>query len=117
MTQVKFKYILKLESMSPRNFKVSILKYDSGGKLITKKTKTSPDLVVTIIDLCSNSHINTNEISSIQVSRGPGSFTGLRISMAVARAIGVLTGVKINHKSALINQELIYNHDRFGKNV
>ena len=39
--------------------------------------------------------INRDEISSVAVSRGPGSFTGLRIGMAAAKGIASGTGVPL----------------------
>lgn len=38
------------------------------------------------------------DLTKIEVNTGPGSFTGLRIGVAVASAIGWALGVKVNNK-------------------
>lgn len=38
------------------------------------------------------------DITKIEVSTGPGSFTGLRVGVAVANALGWLLGVPVNNK-------------------
>ncbi len=48
------------------------------------------ELIETLRD---NSNIKLNEIKSVAVSAGPGSFTGLRIGMAAAK--GIAAGLKI----------------------
>lgn len=48
------------------------------------------ELIETLRD---NSSIKLNEIKSVAVSAGPGSFTGLRIGMAAAK--GIAAGIKI----------------------
>ncbi len=45
--------------------------------------------------LFKQAEINRNEISSVAVSGGPGSFTGLRIGMAAAKGIASGTGVPL----------------------
>lgn len=39
------------------------------------------------------------DITAIEVNRGPGSFTGLRVGFAVANALGSLLGVPVNGKA------------------
>lgn len=38
------------------------------------------------------------DITKIEVNRGPGSFTGLRVGVSVANALGWLLGVPVNNK-------------------
>ena len=52
----------------------------------TKKTH-SQKLMLMIENMLKISDIDINEINLIAVCEGPGSFTGLRISMATAKAI------------------------------
>ena len=52
----------------------------------TKKTH-SQKLMVMIENMLKVSDININDIDLIAVCEGPGSFTGLRIAMATAKAI------------------------------
>jgi tRNA threonylcarbamoyladenosine biosynthesis protein TsaB len=49
----------------------------------------SQKLIVTIDELLKSAGLEINEIKSLAVSEGPGSFTGLRIGMAAAKGIAV----------------------------
>lgn len=60
----------------------------------TKKTH-SQKLMPMIENMLSMSDINVNEIDMIAVCDGPGSFTGLRISMATAKAIAHVNNLPI----------------------
>ena len=56
------------------------------------KKKTNDQLVLIILNLVKKYKINFNEISSILVNSGPGSFSSMRVSLAVAK------GIKISKK-------------------
>jgi tRNA threonylcarbamoyladenosine biosynthesis protein TsaB len=47
------------------------------------------------------------DIKEIKVDTGPGSFTGLRVGVSVANALGYALGVPVNGKK--IESELSYN--------
>ena len=54
---------------------------------INTKTTHSQKLMPMIENMLNISDLNINEIDLIAVCEGPGSFTGLRIAMATAKAI------------------------------
>lgn len=62
---------------------------------IKLKHSHSEELFEIIGFLYRQAEINRDEISSVAVSRGPGSFTGLRIGMAAAKGIASGTGVPL----------------------
>jgi tRNA threonylcarbamoyladenosine biosynthesis protein TsaB len=53
------------------------------------------ELLPTIVGLCQSQGWAATEIDHLYVSRGPGSFTGLRIAMTVARTLGWSTSLEI----------------------
>ncbi|MBU0718680.1 MAG: tRNA (adenosine(37)-N6)-threonylcarbamoyltransferase complex dimerization subunit type 1 TsaB [Planctomycetes bacterium] len=57
--------------------------------------KHATDLLPAIDDLCREHLVKPDMIRQVYVSIGPGSFTGLRIGIAVARALALATRVKI----------------------
>ena len=53
------------------------------------------DLMPNIADLCKECDIRPEQIGLVCLSIGPGSFTGLRLGVAVARALSLSTGAAI----------------------
>lgn len=64
-------------------------------------------LLPLIKDVCNEAKINLKDISEVEVSTGPGSYTGLRVGVAVANALGFALGVKVNGKK--IETQLEYS--------
>ena len=62
---------------------------------INTKTTHSQKLMPMIENMLSISSININEIDMIAICVGPGSFTGLRIGMATAKAIAHVNNLPI----------------------
>ncbi len=57
-------------------------------KDIDAKSKHSENVLKTIDELCTQAKTNIMEVGTIAVVVGPGSFTGLRIGTAIAKALG-----------------------------
>lgn len=64
--------------------------------------KTSPALVSLIEEAVQTNNIKFSDITEIVVAPGPGSYTGLRVGVAVANALGFLLNIPINGKRALV---------------
>lgn len=60
-----------------------------------KKDK-SQKLLPFIVDTLKKEKTSIKEITEIKVNPGPGSFTGLRVGVAVANALGYVLGVPVN---------------------
>lgn len=60
------------------------------------KNKTSQMLLPTIESQLKKHHLSPNDISAIRISQGPGSFTGLRVGLSIANALGFLLGIPVN---------------------
>ena len=67
----------------------------------TETTPRSEQLLEIISGLVDNSIGGKDAISSIAVSRGPGSYTGIRIGLATAMGLGRALGVPVIGVSAL----------------
>lgn len=50
--------------------------------------------------------LDYNSLTGIEVETGPGSFTGLRVGVSVANALGFVLGIPVNCKK--IETELVY---------
>lgn len=64
----------------------------SSGKIVLKdidaKSKHAEYVLKTIDEMCFEANINILDVECIAVVTGPGSFTGLRIGTAIAKALG-----------------------------
>lgn len=57
-------------------------------KEIDAKSKHSENVLKTIDEMCEELGINIIDVQTVSVVTGPGSFTGLRIGTAIAKALG-----------------------------
>lgn len=58
--------------------------------------KTSHDLLPLLDEMLHEKNILFSDITEISVNTGPGSFTGLRVGIAIANILGLLLGVPVN---------------------
>ncbi len=82
-------YILNLETSS-KNCSVSLLKGDKIVSIIEQEDDSyrHSELLTSFIDqILSKEKISTENLSAVSVSKGPGSFTGLRIGFSVAKGL------------------------------
>ncbi len=80
--------ILAIESSA----KAASVAIADGGKILAEMfintgLKHSVTIMPAIEELCKATGINVSDMDRIAISRGPGSFTGLRIGMAVAKGL------------------------------
>lgn len=73
---------------------------------VNSKKGSSQMLLTSIDKLLSQNKKNINDISEIIVATGPGSFTGLRVGVAVANTLGFALHIPVNGKK--IEDTIIY---------
>lgn len=93
--------------------KVSLIKDNKiiFDKELHTKNDHSSYLVPTIDEAFKNNNIDFKELDEIIVGNGPGSFTGTRISIAVAKTYAFSFNVPVYMISSL--EELIYDNDGY----
>ena len=62
---------------------------------INNKVKNNDALVSNILDLLKKHKVNIDDSFSVLVNRGPGSFSSIRVSLAVAKGIKISKNIKI----------------------
>jgi tRNA threonylcarbamoyladenosine biosynthesis protein TsaB len=65
-------------------------------KITEESIPKSQNTLVIIDRLLKRNKIVVNDIEEIEVNTGPGSFTGTRVGVAIANALGFGLGVKVN---------------------
>lgn len=78
----------------------------------TAKVSRAEDLLQNIDILLSENGVLRTEIDLLAVSRGPGSFTGIRIG--IATALGLRTGFGIEVSSESILESMVFDSDQEG---
>jgi tRNA threonylcarbamoyladenosine biosynthesis protein TsaB len=71
------------------------------GKKYSAKAKeeASQKLLPFIVEVLKREKREFEDISEIEVNTGPGSFTGLRVGVSVAQALGWALGIPVNGKN------------------
>lgn len=64
------------------------------------KEKSSQQLLPFIHETLKKNKFTLGDINEIEVNTGPGSFTGLRVGVAVANALGWALNVEVNGRKA-----------------
>lgn len=93
--------ILSIDTSS--NEKIAVALKNEGQiirEIVSPITKQKAQIVLPLIDeLLSKCHTNLNELTGIEVNSGPGSFTGLRVGVAVANTLAFTLKIPVNHKN------------------
>ncbi len=92
------KNILYIDTSDNKKTAVSLV---TGGKKfqISQETKdfwVSQSLLPLLRNILQQHKLKPMDIDAIEVVRGPGSFTGLRVGVAVANALGKLLVIPVN---------------------
>src|SRR3989344_8753979 len=76
-------------------------------KLVSRQQKGSQVLLPMITQILKNNKKHFKDIKFIEVNPGPGSFTGTRVGVAVANALGFALKIPVNGKKGKII-EVVY---------
>ena len=76
-------------------------------------------LTLLIVKFLENNHLNINKINNIFVNQGPGKFSGIRASLATAKAISFVNKIDLYgfNSDHVINQNYAKIIDLFNKGV
>lgn len=93
--------VLGIDSASNQSITV-FLKVDHKTYSITEEVgRQKAQIILTLIDrLLRECALELSDITALAVHTGPGSFTGLRVGIAVANTLSYALGIPINGKKA-----------------
>jgi tRNA threonylcarbamoyladenosine biosynthesis protein TsaB len=110
--------ILCLETATPV---CSVALCDRGGIISVRESRENKShatqLTVFIEELLDEAGIKANELEAVAVSKGPGSFTGLRIGVSVAKGIaygGSVPLIGIDTTRSMFNGMISIAHEKYG---
>lgn len=99
---MKKNFILSIDTSQIDTAKVAFEKDGKRFEKISDSKRLKSQMVLPLIESLLNEHnLIFSDISEIWVHTGPGSFTGLRIGIAVANTLGLLLGIPVNGKKTI----------------
>lgn len=88
--------ILYIDTTNREEIKVAL---EIDKKHFEKKSKIKSDQVLSLIDkLLTEKKVKVHELDEVKVNKGPGSFTGIRVGLAIANALGFALNIPVNGK-------------------
>ena len=95
---------LKIDTTERAEIKVELENPKSGKvqKLVQKQKLGSQGLLPMIVKILKKNELNLKDLTAVEVNCGPGSFTGTRVGVSVANALGFALDVPVNGKKGKI---------------
>lgn len=99
--------ILHIDTKDQKVVKVSLKKGGEVVKELSEENKYGSQVLLPLISkLLDREKMKFGDLKEIEVEIGQGSFTGLRVGVSVANALGFALGIPVNAKK--IETELVY---------
>lgn len=93
------KTILFIDSVSSNEVKIGLKNNDKTMYLSSKTKLLKSQAVLPLIDaLLKKNSLTIYDIKGVEVLTGPGSFTGLRVGIAIANALSYTLKIRVNGK-------------------
>ena len=86
---------MKLYIDSTNNLKTTI-KLDDAELVVEYDSPREQNVLAVINEALRQNNLSLKDISEIEVNKGPGSFTGTRVGVAIGNALAFALGIKIN---------------------
>lgn len=99
--------ILIIDTKDRNTVKVSLKDKGKVVKSLSEENQFGSQVLLPLIEkILKEQKIDYKDLKGIEVEKGPGSFTGLKVGASVANALGFSLGIPVNGKK--IETELVY---------
>ena len=68
----------------------------------SKRTNNSQQVLPMIVEILGENKMRVEDLEAIDVDLGPGSFTGIRVGISIANALGEVLKIPVNGKRQLL---------------
>ena len=101
---------LKIDTSDNQKISIELEVDGKKDKLIEDSTFLRSEATLPVIDkLLHKNNSKIEDIGKVEVNKGPGSFTGLRVGVAIANALSFLLKIPVNGKKVGESEEPVYN--------
>ena len=91
--------ILHIDTKDQKIIKVSLKKDGKMVKILSQENEYGSQVLLPLISkLFDRQNLNFEDLKEIEVETGPGSFTGLRVGVSCANALGFSLNIPVNGK-------------------
>ncbi len=99
--------ILIINTKDQKLVEVSLKKGEKMVEILSEENQFGSQVLMPLIEkLLKKNKLEFKDLKGIEVETGPGSFTGLRVGVSVANALGFSLGIPVNGKK--IETDLVY---------
>ena len=105
---------LKIDTTNRLEIKVELEDPKKGTiqRVVQKQKLGSQVLLPMIVKILKKNELNLKDLTAVEVNCGPGSFTGTRVGVSVANALGFALDIPVNGKKGKIVMP-IYEKSKF----
>jgi tRNA threonylcarbamoyladenosine biosynthesis protein TsaB len=102
--------ILIIDTSNNKKITVGIDVNNKKDEITQDSTVLKSEAALPVIEkLLQKNNLKINQIDSIKINKGPGSFTGLRVGVSIANALSFLLKIPVNEKKVGELEEPVYN--------
>lgn len=99
--------VLHIDTKDKKIIEVSLKQDGRVVKSLSEENEYGSQVLLPLIErLLKSQKIEFKDLEKIEVETGPGSFTGLRVGVTVANALGFALGISVNGKK--METDLVY---------
>lgn len=105
--KIQDKLVIYINTQDQKVIEVDLKRNGQVIKSLSEENEYGSQVLLPLIEkLLKSQKLDFKDLAEIEVETGPGSFTGLRVGVSVANALGFSLGIPVNGKKA--ETELVY---------